>query len=53
MPTLNEWLPIVEPHLASTLVGEEAKRRLRNMARCIPADCLGILEARLAPGEMR
>jgi hypothetical protein len=51
MPTLNEWLPIVEPHLASTLVGEEAKRRLRNTARSIPADCLSILEARLAPGE--
>jgi hypothetical protein len=52
MPSLNEWLAVVEPHLAVTLVGEMAQRRLTNAARYLPADCRGIIEVRLAPGEM-
>jgi hypothetical protein len=51
MSTLNEWLPVVEPHLSAVLVEEVAKRRLRNVARYIPEDCLGVLEVRLPPRE--
>jgi len=51
LPTLDRWLAVAEPHLAPSLVDEQARSRLEATARHLPADSLGVLEVRLAAGE--
>ena len=48
--TCADWLAVLAPRLTGPLFDSESVGRLRRLARLLPGECLGILEARLAPG---
>lgn len=49
-PTLDDWLGVLQPHLTEPLFDAGSTGRLHTLARELPGDCQGVLEARLASG---
>ena len=49
--TCADWLRVVEPYLAPSLVTAPARRRLFAAAAHLPGACMVALEARLAAGS--
>jgi hypothetical protein len=48
--TSADWLKVLEPWLTEPLFNPQAVERLYRLARILPGECQGILEARLIPG---
>lgn len=49
--TCADWLAVLAPRLTGPLFGTEAVETLRRLARTLPGECQGTLEARLAAGR--
>jgi hypothetical protein len=49
--TCADWLPVLQLHLKEPLFTPRHVERLRSLARRLPGDGQGVLEARLAPGS--
>jgi hypothetical protein len=50
LPTLEDWLAVVQPYLTEPLFDARGVERLHSLARELPGDGLGALEVRLSPG---
>lgn len=50
LPTLGDWLPVLQPHLREPLFDTRSTGRVRAIAQELPGDGLAALEVRLAPG---
>lgn len=50
MPSCDDWLAVLRPHLREPLFHPEGVERLRRLARRLPGDGLMVLETRLASG---
>jgi len=48
--TSADWLAVLDPRLTEPLFGAQTVERLHRLARALPGECPGTLEARLAPG---
>jgi hypothetical protein len=48
--TVADWLAVLAPRLTEPLFDSAAVGCLRRLARALPGECQGTLEARLAPG---
>lgn len=47
---IDQWIPVIRPHLAESLVDHLALQRLRPIARGFPGDVLAVLEVSLNAG---
>ncbi len=50
LPTLEDWLAVVQPYLTEPLFDARGAGRLHSVARELPGDGLAALEVRLGPG---
>lgn len=50
LPSLEDWLAVVRPHLTAPLFAARGIARLGSVARELPGDGLAALEVRLGPG---
>jgi hypothetical protein len=48
--TSADWLAVLDPWLTEPLFGAQTVERLHRLARALPGECPGVLEARLASG---